>query len=362
MQKIKSNYFTYFLFSAFLCIFSALLLIFDSKEDHPGEISLNNDHSWYMNFKRTYSLQLQDRDIFFHNIGNSLKFAKQADIIILGHSMVLFGLDWRMLQNFSKKYHIKIYNMSFASDASGEFALRIIEKYHLHPAIFILNADDHEISFFAPKLKTGKDEAADVVSYSRWHAYKNVIGKNLRWKLEAEFQQLIPKSIDKILYPAQQEAYTYRSIENGNWNNDYWPKYNIRNPIVHNQREPDCHAKQEEFDWAAQYTSRLKNPNIILTLIPYINSCRPRVKEIADRLQKPFISIEPEGMSYFDGSGHLDSFSAKKATLQFLTQLEQLPSFKKLIENKKLELSSNSKRLAAEKFTHDNKKTTGSLE
>lgn len=152
----------------------------------------------------------------------------------------------------------------------------------------------------------------------------------MRWKIEAKLQEILPKSIYRILYPYK-PVFTYRSILHGNWNNDYWPKFNTKNPIINNQREPDCHATLEEFNLAKKYMNRLKSGDVVLTLMPYNKSCRPRVNEIAHYLKTPFISIAPKGMTYFDGGGHLDKAGAKKATLQFLSQLEKLPSFKKLI-------------------------------
>jgi hypothetical protein len=124
-------------------MFLLLLFIYDTKQDHFAQISLNNDRLFYMNLKRSNTFQYQDRDIFYHGIGRSIKYAQQADIIILGHSMVLFGFDRQLLQDFANHYHIKIYNLALAGVTSGEFVLRIIKKFHLHPSIFILNADDH---------------------------------------------------------------------------------------------------------------------------------------------------------------------------------------------------------------------------
>ena len=56
-----------------------------------ASIPLDDDKSYYRNWGDRSTLEIQDRDIFYHNIGNSIEYAKRADIIILGHSMLLFG-------------------------------------------------------------------------------------------------------------------------------------------------------------------------------------------------------------------------------------------------------------------------------
>ncbi len=324
------NYLHLFLFCC-ACMLCLMTFLYTPNEDHIGAISLHNDTTWYMNFRRANSMQFQDRDVLYHRIGKSIKHAKKADIIILGHSMALFGLDWQMLNAFAKKNHVRIYNMASASDASGEFSLRIIEKYHIHPSIWIINADDHENNFFKVVLQnTDIGTAAYVVKYSRWQAFKNILSKNITWKTELLFRQIMPKKVIDVFYP-NESIFNYRSITTGNWNNENWPGYSAKNDTFKNDREPNCHMAQDEALWATQYIKRLKQGDVILTLVPYIKSCRPRVKELANYLKVPFISIDWQGMTSVDHGGHLDSAGAKMFTSALLQQLEKNPDFKKLI-------------------------------
>lgn len=309
------------------CIFCLGLFLYRPHQDHIGAIALKGDQKWYLNFRNSKSMLLQDRDIFYHGIGKSIHYVKKADIVILGHSMVLFGLDWKMLQDFGKRWHIKIYNMAFASDISGEFSLRVIKKYHLKPAIWVLNADDTAGSFFDVQLW---DVTKDILAYNRLQAYKNVISKNMKWQQELAFKKIMPTTIFDKLY-AKEFVSTYRSVKHGNWFNDDWPKFWEKNASFINQREPNCHAKPEEFNLADNFIKRFEGGDVILTLVPYAASCRPRVREIAKHLKVPFISVGWRGMSTWDGNAHLDGEGARKFTAEFLHQLEQTPSFKKLV-------------------------------
>ncbi len=329
---MRSLYVYSFIFCG-TCFFFLLAFLFYPSVDHIGAVSLHHDKTWYMNFRRSTSTYALDRDIFYHNIGNSIKNAKNADIIILGHSMALFGIDWRQIEQFCKDHHVRIFNMSSGGDTSGEFVLRIVEKYHIKPAIWIINADDHERSFFSSYLVDAKGESGDIVSYNRWQAYKNTISKNIKWKTELLVKKIAPLKITQIFYPVE-PIFNYRSTLHGNWNNDNWPAYKATNPSFINAHEADCHATNAEINQADQYIHRLKNGNVILTLVPHTNSCRPRVKEIAEHLHAPFISIDWKNMTSFDQGGHLDDNGAKKFTAQLLQQLEKTSAFKNLVKKK----------------------------
>lgn len=330
-QKTLTYYLLFFISASFL---SLGFFLYTPGQDHPGAITLHGNKTWYMNFRRTNIMQVQDRDILYHHIGKSIDYAKKADIIILGHSMALFGIDWELIEAFEKKYQIKIYNMASASDASGEFLLRTVEKYKLHPSIWVINADDHENSFFKNFLQNGaKGTAQDVVDYSKWQAFKNILSKNIKWKTEMLMRYFLPGTLVNLIYP-QTPIYNYRSVISGNWNNSDWPGYNAENATFVNDREPNCHALKEEYEWADQYVNRLHTGDIVLTQIPHTRSCRPRVQEIAAHLKAPFISVDWHGMTSFDRGGHLDHAGAKKFTTALLHQLEQTDAFKKLIRER----------------------------
>jgi hypothetical protein len=160
-----------------LLLFVALLAVFywplgspTITQDHPGAIGTDD---WYMNLRRANATQALDRDVMYHGIGHSMEYARDADIVILGHSMGLFGFDWRLLQEFSKKHGVKIFNLSSGGDTSGEFLLRVALKNGLRPKIWLINADDFGTDFFSSDVSLAKGEAGDVMSYGPTRALLN---------------------------------------------------------------------------------------------------------------------------------------------------------------------------------------------
>jgi hypothetical protein len=296
----------------------------DHSGDHPGAIG---DDDWYMSFRRSRSTQALDRNVMYHDIGRSMQHARDADIVILGHSMALFALDWRVLREFSARYGLKIYNLASGGDASGEFLLRVALKNGLRPKIWLINADDHDKEFFSEYLSDiARGEAADVVSYGRVRAFLDVASNDLKWRFELFLRALLPRPLATLIYPVE-PIFNYRSARDGNARNDDWPGYQATNPPLVNAREPDCHASTEVIATARKYAQRLGSGEIMLTLIPYANSCRTRVREIAEALGVPFLSVDWKGMTTFDNGGHLDAAGAKKFTEALLEELVKTEAF-----------------------------------
>lgn len=297
-------------------------------QDHPGAIGTKD---WYMNFRRSNTTQALDREVMYHGVGHSMEHARDADIIILGHSMGLFAFDWRLLQEFSKDHGLKIFNLSSGGDTGGEFLLQVALKNGLRPKIWLINADDHEKDFFSDYVSAiAKGEAADVMSYGSTRALLNTIGRNLKWRFEILLRQLLPRFAVALIYPAE-PIVNYRSVQHGNWQNDDWPGYKAENPAITNAREPDCHAAPEVIATAKKYVKRLGSGEAVLTLIPHANSCRTKVKEIAAALGVPFLSIDWKNMTTFDKGGHLDAEGARKFTKAVLEQLVQTKAFREAV-------------------------------
>ena len=97
----------------------AISVFYSANQDHIGAIPFNEDNKWYYDYEAGFAIQ--DNDVFFHGIGGSIQNAQRADIIFLGTSRPLLGVDWSLFEGFERKHQIKMFNMSFAGVPSGEF-------------------------------------------------------------------------------------------------------------------------------------------------------------------------------------------------------------------------------------------------
>jgi hypothetical protein len=88
---------------AFLCFGIAILAWGMSGErDHFASTPLKGSADWFENYEGLVTRQMQDRDVFYHNVGHSIENARKADIIILGHSVLEFALVNQQIEEFQR--------------------------------------------------------------------------------------------------------------------------------------------------------------------------------------------------------------------------------------------------------------------
>jgi hypothetical protein len=304
------------------------------NQDHIGAIPMNGDGSWFYNYE--LGSQMQDPEILYDGIGHSIENAQQADIVFIGWSRLLFGLDYRVADQFAQQHHLKLFNIGIAGAFSGEIYLKIIQKWHLHPKLWVINIDrdvkDYHNGFFY--MDISGPFLQGITQHSWLTAYENVIGRNIRWRLQSALGTSHP--------------FQYRSAVNGDWNLDNWPYYRLdnNNPIalkkielangalVVSDRDGDtfCPALPEEITGAEDYLKKLGG-TVVLIQMPSAFACAQRVHEIADTVGVSAFTVDPTQYSSVDGGGHLDGVSAHKWSTQFFTWLEQSPEFQRAIPN-----------------------------
>jgi hypothetical protein len=335
VQKSLQNFFLTFVAAGFAYLAAVLALMLSVEGGIFSPIVLPSDPSWIMTLRYSSFLnrqESQDRDILYYGIGKLIEHARDADIVILGHSMALFGFDWRMLDDFANSRGVRIVNLSSAGDVSGEFLLRVIEKFRIKPKIWIINADDYAgRAFFVPEIDEISEGEAGQVMRSGWLAARiRFAFKNLEWRLGALYGRFTAVLPEFLRAPAS--FANFRSDRNGAWLNDFWPHYqDSSNPIFVNDRGPECRENKRENSLADRYVRRLRavapDSSVILTLVPYAQGCNYTTNKIAETLGVPFIDIPPVGFTSYDGGGHLDGAGAHRFTAKFLNQLKTLEPF-----------------------------------
>jgi hypothetical protein len=325
-------------FAATVALIFVLLVwcTYSPGQDHVASISLNGDGNWYHNYEIAF--EIQDQEILYHGIGHSIESAQQADIIFLGTSRLIFGLDWRVFEEFERKYNLRMFNMGLVGISNGEFSLRIIRKWGLRPKLWVINTErdlaDFRSGFFylalvSPK-QFGAGAAPRVVNSSRMRALRNVVGRNIRWRLKMAAGSL--------------KGDPYRSAKTGNWYLDNWPTYtSSTNPAIKpmelrlvdgafqqsERADPSCPVMSEEVDGAKRYFEAIGG-SVVLMQVPSAFSCAQRVHELASALAVPSFTMDTPQFSSTDGGGHLDGVSARKYSTEFFAWLEQLPEFQRL--------------------------------
>jgi hypothetical protein len=299
--------------------------------DHFAAITRPGNTAWYQNLAGNYVTEIQDQDLFFHNIGRSIDYARQADVIILGSSLVSFALNEDVIRaRLEKPYGLKFYNMAFVGVASGEFSRRIVEKSGLHPQLWIINADDGGGggNFFGRNLTRafGADvKEIPAARYGRMRALYEVVRRNLRWRFEVfdSVKRLIPPKAGVI-------PVFYRSDETGAADMSVFPHLlEGGNPGVKMTRDPDCHATPEVIANARDFIHALGGP-AVLTLVPNLHGCLTQMREVAQAVGLEVAEPERTNYSSWDGGGHLDRNGSIAFTNDLVTALEKTSAFQAL--------------------------------
>ena len=320
-------------FSRYLTIVAAIwgvavaaFLGTSSNADHLGAIPLRGDYSWYLDFGGSFVPEIQDEDLFDHNIGNSIAEAKEADIVFLGPSFVAYALDPDLLRQFGKKNGIRLYNMSFIGIRGGEFSREIIKRWNLHPKLWIINVDDQFIHFFSRSLDLTlgpRTVAIPAANYGRLRGWLAAVGRNMRWRIEYKWVSWRTGS-------SPEPQGIYRRPDDGGVYLGFNPKYTASdNRLIPVGRNQDCHASGTVIDVGRDYLSDIGGHSILM-LVPHSQYCPQQARELAQALGVEAMLAPDANYTTVDGGGHLDHAGAVAFTRFILSSLEQSATFRAL--------------------------------
>jgi hypothetical protein len=323
------------LYLAVFAVASALLisafLVWGFKgRDHFGSFSLNGDTDFYRDYAGRTVSEIQDQELFYHNIGGSLASARKADIIFLGPSFVSYALDRMVLRQFEAAHNRHVYNMSFIGIRGGEFSRRIITQWKIEAPLWIISADDQFIHFFSRSLDLTLGPATTTIPatrHFRLRGFMNVAARNLRWRLE-----------DCIAYYRTGDGSAngiYRSIATGDATIEVNPRYMAAdNKEILFDHSRNCHADPKTIEIARQYLKDIGG-RVVLTLVPHSQYCPTQAYELAKALGIEILVPPDAGYTTTDGGGHLDRKAAIKFTDFLMTKLVETDAYQKSFNNDK---------------------------
>jgi hypothetical protein len=284
--------------------------------DHFASVPLNGDSAFYRDFAGRRVPEIQDQELFYHNIGGSVAAARKADIVFLGPSFVSYALDKTTLRQFETAHGRHVYNMSFIGIRSGEFSRRIITRWGIKAPLWVINADDQFIHFFSTALDLTLGPTTTTIPatlHSRLRGFLSVAARNMRWRTE-----------DYLSYYRTGDGSAlgiYRNISTGDATIEANPQYFADN----NKKIPfdpsrDCHTDPKTIEIARLYLRDIGG-RVVLTLVPHSQYCPAQAYELAKALGIEIIVPPGTGYTTVDGGGHLDQKGAIKFTNFLMTEL-----------------------------------------
>jgi hypothetical protein len=327
-----------YLASMALALFGFSITIFawgaSGERDHFASAPLKGSADWFENYEGLVTRQMQDRDIFYHNIGHSIENARKADIIILGHSVLEFAIVNRQIEEFERRYHIRIFNMVMPGLASGAFVRRVIKRWDVKPHIWIINADDHPANFFNDAMDdfaaSGSSSVQEIAKTSRVVGFFNVARRDIRWAAEKAAARYLPASVARgVLHYYDSGVSTWRSAISGNYNLEQVGVYSQPHDSIKLIRDQDCHINAWEIEKARAFFADIGGTSVLVN-VPYERWCPQRVRELADALGVETIITADANYSVFDGT-HMDKAGGQKYTGFLLNALQHTDPFRRLV-------------------------------
>lgn len=307
--------------------------------DHLTAIPPPEQGAWYQDLGGQKVTEIQDQDLFFHDIGNSIEHAKRADVIILGSSLATFGFNHATLEAMIEKpYGLKVYNMSFVGVAGGEFARQIIKKYRIKPRLWIINADDGggNANFFSPSMVRSFSADVKVIPASesiRPKAFLNVLRRNIRWRLESIRQTSVGLYFFPVSSPPLIPMF-YRNAATGDADMRAFPNYLAEsNAGVKISRSTDCHTNPDIIKIAHEYVSDIGG-KAVLTLVPNLYVCTQQAKELAQALGIDVAIPSRIDYSSWDKGGHLDKKGSIQMSTDMALELIETQTFKDIVKTR----------------------------
>jgi len=303
---------------------SICLILGEKGHDHFASYPLNGDVAFYRDFSGRSVPEIQDQELFYHNLGGSVTAAKAADIIALGPSFVSYALDKPVLRQFETASGRRIYNMSFIGVRGGEFSRRIITRWRIKAPLWVINADDQFIHFFSKSLDLTLGPVTTGIPatvHGRMGGYVSAAARNLRWRTE-----------DYISYYKTGDGSAnglYRNIATGDVTVELNPQYGAENnKEIPFDRGRECHSNPKTIEIARQYLKDIGG-QVVLTLVPHSQYCPAQAYELAKALGIEILVPPDAGYTTIDGGGHLDQKSAERFTRFLISELIKTDAYKR---------------------------------
>jgi hypothetical protein len=305
-----------------------------------GVIDVLPDRDWFLSYYGSSKIRVShDHDVFYHALGESIHNARTADILLLGSSRVLFGFDWRGIERFASEYGLRIFNMGFPSEVSGDFSLSVIRKHDLRPKIVIIHLTHGGRLAFLDHRQT--HHAEETISQGRLKRTKAVFSSNVRWRVANLFDILLPGGFSTWNPMGWDVPVIYRSRRNGCYlhDGDMLKRFFAPLPAGHSWQildpKPASPLTDQEIDATLQLKQEMaaRGVRIVLCYLPDLHTSPGSTGELAQRVDVPFIYVDPIDLSWceFWSGGHLDHNGAVTFTERFLRELEKCEPFRELI-------------------------------
>lgn len=150
-----------------------------------------------------------DHHVLYHGIDEvSLARMREADVLFLGNSRLMFALPGDVLRRFFEARGLSYYVLGFGHEEQDDFPLHIIRRFDLRPSLVVVNAD----GFFAADQSAWAEQ---VTRESAFDAWKLQLEAEAAHRVRRVLHRFVPHYVDAR--KAEREFVIFRSRDDGTW-------------------------------------------------------------------------------------------------------------------------------------------------
>lgn len=249
-----------------------------------------------------------DHHVLLHGIdAESLDNLRQADVLLLGNSRLMFALRGEALRRYFLSRGLRPFALGFGHEEQHAFPLAVMRRHGLRPKLVIVNVDN----FFGGVTS---DWGQRVLTDTRFDAWKTELEANASHHVRRALHRVVPHVPD--LWEGEREFVIYRSQRDGSWfiatefgrGSRLMGFYKGRDTL-----RPHNLALARAFKEAVEAAGA----RLIFVLMPGRDVSLTHAQMLADMLQVPLVAPEVEGLRTMDGSHLTDESAARYAPILF---------------------------------------------
>lgn len=253
--------------------------------------------------------------IFYHDLGDSINAARQADIIFIGNSRLNLGLRGEVIVEEAERLGLKVFPLGFGFGEAHRFPMEILRRHNLSPKLVVSTGGPW---FYGDRIS---EIGLEAMNMSRWDAVKKRLEAVAVFNLTYLLHQYLPRFdiYNKELYPAW---ISYRSARTGFLKvvrepGASFPVANDKEPVDYQHRIASVSNMNEEL--------AARGSLLITTVVPFTRTRSGHLQEINHELGVPYILPSFTGLTSGDAS-HLDARSARIYAKRFWEALVSHPA------------------------------------
>lgn len=247
--------------------------------------------------------------VLYHNLGESIEQARQADILFVGNSRLQYGFRETLVQE-AAEMGLKVFSLGMGHSERAKFALEIIEKYEIKPKVLVVTGGPF---FFKEKYSK---VAKEVRGLTAWQARKKYWESQALWRFQKLLHAVVPKlSLRKKTLT--KKFVNYRSDQHG-W---FYPALEPRGefPVKAGKEKGDYHFVLPEAEKLIR-SMATQNTLTVFTLVPYSKTLTGHYALLQSNYSVPVILPDFDGLKTSDSS-HLTKDSARIYSSRFWAAL-----------------------------------------